>query len=96
MPPEFFCIKKTTGSVWFQKAFAMTSLAAAASLPLMREVDSPLGEDGGRETSITNSLPQSFALRCVNNRICGSRAEHASERNLDEPIGSASKRPQGG
>ena len=60
MPPEFFCIKKTTGSVWFQKAFAMTSLAAAASLPLMREVDSPLGEDGGRETSITNSLPQSF------------------------------------
>ena len=46
---------------WFQKALAMPSLAAATSLPLMREVDSPLGEDGGRETRSANSLPQSFA-----------------------------------
>ena len=29
----------------------------SASLPLMREVDSPQGEDGGRERK---SLPQSF------------------------------------
>ena len=29
----------------------------------MREVDSPLGEDGGREADEGNSLPQSFALQ---------------------------------
>ena len=83
----------------------MPNPTAAEGLPLMREVDSPLGEDGGRETSKDKSLPQSFALqnpapssegagvRCVHNRICGSGARHASERKIDETIGSAGKRP---
>ena len=61
------------------------------------------GEDGGRETSRENSLPQSRCsrdsplirggLRFANNRICGGKAEHASERKFDEPIGSVSNRP---
>ena len=35
----------------------------AQSLLLMREVASPLGEDGGREADEGNALPQSFALQ---------------------------------
>ena len=48
------------------------------------EVDSPLGEDGGRETSSANSLSQSFASQkpapssegalVRTNRICGGGA----------------------
>ena len=34
---------------WFQKAFAMPSPAAAVSLPLMREVDSPQAKTEGEK-----------------------------------------------
>ena len=46
--------------LWFQKALAMPSPAAAESLPLMREV-ARRSRDGGGETRREISLPQSFA-----------------------------------
>ena len=36
-----FWLKKTTTGWWFKKSFAMPSPAAAESLPLTKEVDSP-------------------------------------------------------
>ena len=90
---------------WFPKALAIPSPAAAESLPLTREVDSPSGEAGGRETRRKIFSPPVFCFakasplvrgglgRCVYNRICGSGARHTSERKPDEPIGSADKRP---
>ena len=66
------------------------------------EVDSPQAKTEGEKQEEEIFSPPVFCfakasplvrggLRCVNNRICGSRSEHA--RNLDEPIGSVSKRP---
>ena len=44
---------------WFQKALAMPSPAAAACLPLTREVDSPKAKTEGEKSEKKNSLPQS-------------------------------------
>ena len=64
------------------KSFRYTQSCHSGSLPLMREVDSPLGEDGGRETRSENISPPVFCfakssplvrggLGCALNRICG-------------------------
>ena len=60
--------------------------------------------DGGIDLIMT--IPQSACSAdsplytrgpsCAPNRICGGGAPHASERKLDEPIGSAKGMPQGG
>ena len=79
------------------KRFRYAQSRRSGSLPLMREVDSPLGEDGGRETRSEIISPPVFCfakssplvrggLGCALNRICGGGAGHASERKFDEPM----------
>ena len=57
-------IKKLPAKLAVLKSFCYAHPAVLESLPLMREVDSPSGEDGGRETS-GKDLSPSLLLRKI-------------------------------